>query len=218
MLREQSELVPLVPLPPHAAEAMYRAELGALSGDQLKPTGGTSTARDLDTVISTPQESRMIPRTVPVETPPRPLLLPALPPSADPGGMSGSVQMMAMREGIMLGGAVAAAMPGDTTKFWSRAAIGSGVGMLAGLSAGSALVRSWDSEEGYTDSGERLRQGSSTISTVAGGMLGTILGVATGAALRNSVDNFDNEDAARITVAGNITGLFVGYLLSSPVQ
>jgi hypothetical protein len=200
LIREQGELVPLVPVPAHAARAMAEAESGAITGEQIRPTGGTRAAGDLDASVSTPPASRTYPGIVPVEPPARPM------------------QVMAMLEGIMLGGSLAASMPGDNTKFWSRASIGGGIGMLAGLSAGSALVRSWNRENGYIDSGESMRQGTSTTGTIAGGLLGTILGAATGAALRNSVDGFGNEDAARCAVAGNLTGLFVGYLLSSPAR
>jgi hypothetical protein len=80
------------------------------------------------------------------------------------------------------------------------------------------MVRSWEGRDGYQDSGENLRQSGSTVSTVAGGLLGGILGIATGAALHNAVDGFDNQDVARCAVAGNITGLLAGYLLAPEVR
>lgn len=130
-----------------------------------------------------------------------------------------SVVYLALLEGAILG-ALGSGATGDTADdFSARLMVGGALGALAGFSAGTAFVRPWQSEDAQSISaGETAAVGTRLSGTLAGGLLGSILGAAAGATLRNSLDNFDNRDASGLALAGSLTGLLVGAILTGDLQ
>lgn len=178
----------------------------------LRPVPESRTAR-LNMLLLTPEHDRMLGPSPLIEPAPAPGPAEALP--ADPREIprpATPVVQLGIIAGGLLGGASGASLGGPKDEIHLRAAIGGGVGALGGWILSASHTRQ-DDERGEADTWMRGRTAS--ISSACG-IAGGILGIATGAVLRNNLPEarYSDRNVAWTAAGGTATGILAGYLFS----
>ncbi len=178
-----------------------------------RPALPASKQGKLNMLLLTPENDRLLQSSRPVfpaEKPGPAAILPPMGGSGAPAPAGAAVVLGALAGGL-LGATAGAALPGPDRDMLARIGVGGGAGLLGGWALSVLLT----DQEGENEAREAGRMVSITS---AGGLVGGVLGIATGAVMMNSRKNFKPIGVGQASLIGTGAGLLAGLVCASASQ